>query len=82
MKILKMIDVTKHILYSEYKEKHQLTSMINACVSHELRNPLNSIIAKNYEKEALYQQLKELMGTFQEESRKSESFKGCLQILD
>jgi signal transduction histidine kinase len=27
--------------------------MINATVSHELRNPLNSIIAKNIEKEAL-----------------------------
>jgi signal transduction histidine kinase len=28
--------------------------MINACVSHELRNPLNSIKALNYEKQYLY----------------------------
>lgn len=28
--------------------------MINTCVSHELRNPLNSIKALNYEKEHLY----------------------------
>ena len=28
--------------------------MINSCVSHELRNPLNSIKALNYEKEHLY----------------------------
>jgi signal transduction histidine kinase len=55
MKIMQIIDVTKHVLYYEYKAKNQLTSMINACVSHELRNPLNSIIAKNFQKEALYE---------------------------
>ena len=31
--------------------------MINATVSHELRNPLNSILAKNIEKEKLYEHL-------------------------
>ena len=28
--------------------------MINSCVSHELRNPLNSIKALNFEKQHLY----------------------------
>ena len=32
--------------------------MINACVSHELRNPLNSIIATNIEMAHLCKQLK------------------------
>lgn len=32
--------------------------MINATVSHELRNPLNSLIALNVEKKFLYQKLK------------------------
>lgn len=31
--------------------------MINACVSHEMRNPLNSIIACNIEKRELYKEL-------------------------
>ena len=31
--------------------------MINACVSHEMRNPLNSIIALNIEKNELYKEL-------------------------
>jgi signal transduction histidine kinase len=31
--------------------------MINATVSHELRNPLNSIIAKNIEKDGLHAEL-------------------------
>ena len=50
MKMIQIVDVTHHILYTEYKAKAEFTSMINACVSHELRNPLNSIMAKNIEK--------------------------------
>jgi signal transduction histidine kinase len=33
--------------------------LINATVSHELRNPLNSLIAQNFEKTALYKELSE-----------------------
>ena len=58
MKMIQIVDVTHHILYTEYKAKIEFTSMINATVSHELRNPLNSIMAKNIEKEALYGDLK------------------------
>jgi len=35
--------------------------MINATVSHELRNPLNSLIALNVERKFLYQQLKKVI---------------------
>ena len=35
--------------------------MINACVSHEMRNPLNSIIAHNLEKNFLYTELEQLV---------------------
>tara|TARA_B110000285_G_C14831723_1_gene471185 strand:- start:323 stop:547 length:225 start_codon:yes stop_codon:yes gene_type:complete len=35
--------------------------LINATVSHELRNPLNSLLAQNIEKQALYQQLMKLI---------------------
>jgi signal transduction histidine kinase len=35
--------------------------MINATVSHELRNPLNSLIALNVEKKFLYKQLKKVI---------------------
>tara|TARA_B110000285_G_C14843339_1_gene476385 strand:+ start:244 stop:420 length:177 start_codon:yes stop_codon:yes gene_type:complete len=50
--------------------------MINACVSHELRNPLNSIIATNIEKKHLYMELK-LMLNQEEINRDS-----CLEILN
>jgi signal transduction histidine kinase len=41
-------------LYNEQKGEAKFSSMINATVSHELRNPLNSIIAKNIEKDSLH----------------------------
>ena len=35
--------------------------MINACVSHELRNPLNSFASQNTHKERLYKSIDELL---------------------
>ena len=55
--MIQIVDVTHHILYTEFKAKAEFTSLISACVSHELRNPLNSIMAKNIEKEALYSKM-------------------------
>jgi signal transduction histidine kinase len=40
------VDVTDSINYDASKEKAFLLQTINASVSHELRNPLNSIIAQ------------------------------------
>ena len=39
--------------------------MINATVSHEIRNPLNSIVAINMQKEELYNDLKRIMNNQQ-----------------
>lgn len=49
--------------------------MINACVSHELRNPLNSIIATNIENSHLYKELNLYL------SREEVNRDKCLQIL-
>jgi signal transduction histidine kinase len=57
--MMQIINVTDYILYTEFKAKMQFSSMINACVSHELRNPLNSIVAKNAEKLELYIKLED-----------------------
>jgi len=70
--------VTNHILYNEYKIKNQFTDLINACVSHELRNPLNAIIAKNIEKAALYNELVEILETC---SHNHKLYK-CMQIIE
>ena len=47
-------------MYEKQKSINNLLSLINATVSHELRNPLNSIIAINEEKGRLYNKLRKL----------------------
>ena len=53
--MLQIIDITGNILYQQQKSQNELLAMINVCVSHELRNPLNSISALNVEKKHLYE---------------------------
>ena len=45
--LIQIIDVTDNILYTKEKSHNILLELINATVSHELRNPLNSISAQN-----------------------------------
>ena len=82
MKLLQMIDVTSYILYTEFKAKNQFISLINACVSHELRNPLNSIISKNIEKSALYLNLQIKLKQMDTNTQETDVFKECFKILD
>ena len=58
--MLQFIDISKSILYDMEKAHNSVLSMINACVSHEMRNPLNSVIAQNIEKKEIYSELTEL----------------------
>ena len=55
--MLQFIDISKSILYDMEKAHNSVLSMINACVSHEMRNPLNSVIAQNIEKKEIYSEL-------------------------
>jgi signal transduction histidine kinase len=49
------------ILLNQQKAENKYLGLINACVSHEIRNPLNSIIASNTERKFLYQNIDELV---------------------
>ena len=42
--LIQMIDMSEKMLYNEVKAEQAYLTMINAAVSHELRNPLNSLI--------------------------------------
>ena len=42
--MLQIVDVSHKILYNESKAKEVFLIMINAAVSHGLRNPLSSLI--------------------------------------
>ena len=56
-----MNDVSKDILYNKEKSQNVLLSLINATVSHEMRNPLNSINAQNIENKALYEEIEDII---------------------
>ena len=59
--MLQIIDISANILYDKYKAMNEFQGLINACVSHELRNPLNSIVAQNIEEKFLSKQMKDLL---------------------
>ncbi len=53
MAMLQIIDISSDFLYNQEKAKNDLLSIINASVSHDLRNPLNSITLQNEIKESI-----------------------------
>jgi signal transduction histidine kinase len=55
--------------------------MINATVSHELRNPLNSIISQNLEKEALHEELRVYLELMKQAERYSDEVDKSLLVL-
>jgi signal transduction histidine kinase len=59
--MIQIIDVSKDIIYDKEKAHTELLNLINATVSHEMRNPLNSIHSQNIENKALYEELEELI---------------------
>ena len=57
LSIMQIVDVSDSIFYNESKTQNEFLQIVNATVSHELRNPLNSIKAQNILKRNLYNQL-------------------------
>ena len=55
--LIQMVDISDTILYQQQKNQNDQLALINVTVSHELRNPLNSIKARNLEKYYLYKLL-------------------------
>lgn len=58
--IIQVIDISSTITqeFDQQKANNEVLNVINACVSHELRNPLNSISAQNFMKKILYRKLR------------------------
>ena len=44
--LLQIIDVSDKMLYNEVKAEKSVHTIINATVSHELRNPLYSLVSQ------------------------------------
>lgn len=72
--MLQFIDISKSILLDMEKNHTAVLSMINACVSHEMRNPLNSIIAQNIDKKENYSILASLIEDLKSKRVKKKKF--------
>ena len=59
--MIQMNDVSKDVLYNKEKSQNELLSLINATVSHEMRNPLNSINSQCIENKALFAKLDDIV---------------------
>lgn len=55
--VLMLIDISPKIMYEMAHGEKRLFSLINATVSHEMRNPTNSIQAQVYQQEILNDKL-------------------------
>jgi len=43
---LQFIDISSKIFYDDIKAQEEFSSLMNSTVSHEMRNPLNSIVCQ------------------------------------
>ena len=55
MIMIQLVDISVSILYDRSKANQDFHEMTNACVSHEMRNPLNAICAMNEVSKKLYE---------------------------
>ena len=66
--LLQIVDMTHEKLYGKAKIEKKLFELINAAVSHELRNPLSSMIAQVHKIEEIQQLFSEVIQGLDEES--------------
>ena len=59
--MLKIVDVSMDILYERSLGEKKLLTVINATVSHEMRNPINSINTLNIKSEETNEKLLRLI---------------------
>ena len=62
--ILQMIDQSAKIRYDEERSEKVLMTMVNATVSHEIRNPINSIHCQNIVIKMLVDRIDDLLEMF------------------
>ena len=64
--MLAFVDISQKILYNTAKAQTELLSLINSTISHEMRNPLNSIINECKIQQIMIFSLQQLMSTCQQ----------------
>lgn len=59
---LQLIDISAKIFYDDAKAQEEYMSLTTSTISHEMRNPLNSILSQCKLQEQKLKQLKRLLG--------------------
>ena len=59
--MIKIIDVSKNVQYERAQGEKKLLTVINATVSHEMRNPINSINALSIKQDETNEKLRLLI---------------------
>jgi signal transduction histidine kinase len=63
--MLQIRDVSDRMLYREVMAQQNLLSLVNATVSHELRNPLNSMVGQIAGMEQFFRKFKKVINTLE-----------------
>ena len=61
--LIQIIDVSDKMLYNEVRAEQEFLTLINATVSHELRNPLNSLIGQISSMQLFFESYETLIDT-------------------
>ena len=59
--MLSLIDISKSIMYEDVTAQNEFLAITNATVSHELRNPLQSIDSQNLKIKLCLKELQNLL---------------------
>lgn len=59
--VIQIIDISSQMMYDKANAERRLMSQINAMVSHEMRNPANSIHCQNIRQQLLNERINELI---------------------
>lgn len=59
--LLQIVNITDTITKKNIQMEKDSLTVLNACVSHELRNPLNSISAQNIEQGGIISEMREIL---------------------
>ena len=80
--MVQLLDISKNVLLEKQMFENKVQEISHAFASHELRNPLNSIIAQAIERQNVYKYLERLLKEEAEHLSKQEIVTSTLKSLD
>ena len=58
--MIQLVDISQNLELDQKVMENEMLQIVNATTSHELRNPLSSMIAQNTKKEELHKEMKDI----------------------